>query len=169
MMQVMVQAARDSAGAAPTREPVEAPGSRTVRLLARLAQGGARGREETKSKMALMAHRLKLGYHHLGEVLADSGRLPDADLVFFFDRAELPRVVGDARHRRPRASGRVQRREALAFQQSLEFDDVSVGRPAPILARPPGALTDDQIVGSAGQSRHRGRHCARGEVDPGCA
>ena len=31
---------------------------------------------------------------HMGEVLAETGRLPDADLVFFFDRAELHRVVG---------------------------------------------------------------------------
>ncbi|WP_197376023.1 PEP/pyruvate-binding domain-containing protein [Mycolicibacterium baixiangningiae] len=146
MMQVMVQAARDSAGETPTRKRVETPGSRTVRLLARLAQGGARGREETKSKMALMAHRLKLGYRHLGEVLADSGRLPDADLVYFFDRTELPRVVGDA-DIADLVQRALQRRNALAFQQSLEFEDVSVGRPAPILARPSGSVTDDQISG----------------------
>jgi phosphohistidine swiveling domain-containing protein len=149
MMQVMLQAARDSDGELPTRAPVEAPGSRTVRLLARLAQGGARGREETKSKMALMAHRLKLGYHHLGEVLADSGRLPDADLVFFFDRLELPRVVGsdsDTADIADLVESALKRREALAFQQSLEFDDVSVGRPAPILVRPQ-AVAGDQISG----------------------
>ena len=81
MMQVMVQSARETPHAVPKRDVVEAPRSRTVRLLARLAQGGARGREETKSKMALMAHRLKLGYRHLGEVLADSGRIPDADVA----------------------------------------------------------------------------------------
>lgn len=145
MMQVMLQAARDPAGVRPTRQPVEEPGSRTVRLLARLAQGGARGREETKSKMALMAHRLKLGYHHLGEVLADSGRLPDADLVFFFDRAELPRVVGAADIADLVEQAR-QCREALAFQQSLEFEDVSVGRPAPVVARPQ-AVAGEQISG----------------------
>lgn len=146
MMQAMVQSVRDSTGEQPPRRRVDVPASRTVRLLARLAQGGARGREETKSKMALMAHRLKLGYHHLGEVLASSGRLPDADLVFFFDRAELRRVVGD-----PDVAELVhrarQRREALAFQQALEFDDVSVGRPAPILSRAPGTITDDEILG----------------------
>ncbi|MGV0780830.1 PEP/pyruvate-binding domain-containing protein [Mycolicibacterium sp. XJ775] len=146
MMQVMVQAARDSVGERPIRKRVETPGSRTVRLLARLARGGARGREETKSKMALMAHRLKLGYRHLSEVLADSGRLPDADLVFFFDRAELPLVVGDG-DIADLVQRAQQRRDALAFQQSLEFEDVSVGRPAPILARPAGAVTDDQIPG----------------------
>ena len=146
MMQAMVQSARDSTGKPPPRRPVDVPASRTVRLLARLAQGGARGREETKSKMALMAHRLKLGYHHLGEVLAASGRLPDADLVFFFDRAELHRVVGDADVAELVRRAR-QRREALAFQQALEFDDVSVGRPTPILSRAPGTITDDEVLG----------------------
>ena len=146
MMQAMVQSARDSTGEQPPRRRVDVPASRTVRLLARLAQGGARGREETKSKMALMAHRLKLGYHHLGEVLAASGRLPDADLVFFFDRAELRRVVGDADVAELVRRAR-QRREALAFQQALEFDDVSVGRPTPILSRAPGTITDDEVLG----------------------
>ncbi|KQY06417.1 pyruvate water dikinase [Mycobacterium sp. Root135] len=146
MMQAMVQSARDSTVTPPPRRPGDVPASRTVRLLARLAQGGARGREETKSKMALMAHRLKLGYHHLGEVLAASGRLPDADLVFFFDRAELHRVVGDGDVAELVDRAR-QRRDALAFQQALEFDDVSVGRPAPILSRAPGTITDDEILG----------------------
>ncbi len=146
MMQVMLRAALDPADRGPVRKQPDAPTSSAVRFLARLAQGGARGREETKSKMALMAHALKRGYRHLGEVLAQMGQLPDADLVFFFDRAELHRIVADAD-----ISGLVQRalrrREALAFQDSLEFDDVSVGRPKPITAKPPSAYTDDQIVG----------------------
>jgi pyruvate,water dikinase len=146
MMQVMLQAARDSTSGTPPRKRVEMPETRTLRVLARLAQGGARGREETKSKMALMAHRLKLGYRHLGEVLAESGRLPDADLVFFFDRAELPQVVGDGDIADLVQRAR-QRRDALDFQQSLEFEDVSIGRPAPILTRPAGTVTDDQILG----------------------
>jgi len=175
MMQAMVQSARDSTGKPPPRRSVDVPASRTVRLLARLAQGGARGREETKSKMALMAHRLKLGYHHLGEVLAASGRLPDADLVFFFDRAELHRVVGEADVVELVDRAR-QRREALAFQQALEFDDVSVGRPAPILSRAPGTITDDEILGRpasrgiaegvvrVAKSIHDARDVQRGEI-----
>jgi pyruvate,water dikinase len=41
----------------------------------------------------------------------------------------------------------VKRREALAFQNSLEFDDVSVGRPVPLIARPQVGVTGDQIIG----------------------
>ncbi|MBD1322565.1 PEP/pyruvate-binding domain-containing protein [Gordonia hankookensis] len=148
MMQVMVRSALDPVDTARSSAEQAVPRSSTVRLLARWAQSGARGREHTKSKMALMAHRLKLGYRHLGEVLAGSGRLPDADLVFFFDRTELHRVVGgddvvglvrDA----------VKRREALAFQDSLEFDDVSVGRPSPLVTPPQRGDTGDAIVGRA--------------------
>lgn len=175
MMQVMVQAARESTGQRPARHRVEEPTSRTVRLLARLARGGARGREETKSKMALMAHRLKRGYRHLGEVLADSGRLPDPDLVFFFDRSELPLVVGDG-DIADLVQRALRRRAALAFQQSLEFDDVSVGRPDPIVARRPGTVTDDQILGRpasrgivegtvrVAKSIHDAREVQRGEI-----
>ncbi|MGY4711596.1 PEP/pyruvate-binding domain-containing protein [Mycolicibacterium sp. CBM1] len=176
MMHVMVQSARSSVVEEPAPpKHAEAPRSRTVRLLARLAQGGARGREETKSKMALMAHRLKLGYHHLGQVLAESGRLPDADLVFFFDRAELPRVVGDG-DIDDLVQRALQRREALPFQQSLEFDDVSVGRPTPILTRVRGTLADDQLAGRpasrgiaegtvrVAKSIHEARGVQRGEI-----
>ncbi len=157
MMQVMLRAALGSAGratASATGVTGQLP-SRTVRALARLAQGGARGREETKSKMALMAHALKRGYRHLGEVLTASGRLPDPDLVFFFDRSELTRVVGDddIAELVQRACAR---RDALPFQDALEFDDVSVGRPVPVVAAPTATLTDGQIVG---------RPASRGSID----
>ena len=149
MMQVMLQAARDSTGEAPTRKRVEAPASRTVRLLARLAQGGARGREETKSKMALMAHRLKLGYRHLGEVLADSGRLPDADLVFFFDRAELPRVVGETSTTttsRTSCSGRGS--AARHWRSNSHWSSMTSPSDGPLPSSlDPQAVTGDQIAG----------------------
>ena len=146
MMQVMLGAVGEPAGRGPAPSAADAPTSRAVRVLARLAQGGARGREETKSKMALMAHALKRGYRHLGEVLARSGRLPDADLVFFFDRAELAHLVGE-QDTTALVQCAQRRRAALAFQDSLEFDDVYVGRPTPVVTPPPNACGDDQIVG----------------------
>ncbi|MCG7597621.1 PEP/pyruvate-binding domain-containing protein [Mycobacterium sp. PSTR-4-N] len=156
MMQVMLRAALDAGRrSAPPVGADQEPPSRAVRMLARMAQAGARGREETKSKMALMAHTLKQGYRHLGEVLARSGRLPDPDLVFFFDRSELPRVVGDddITELVKRAQAR---RDALPFQEALEFDDVSVGRPTPVIAARRTMCTDGQIVG---------RPASRGSVE----
>lgn len=158
MMQVMVRSALDPADRRPANVSVEAPTSSFIRLLARLAQGGARGREETKSKMALMAHSLKLGYRHLGEVLAEAGRLPDSDLVFFFDRAELKRIVG-SEDIAGLVQSAVKRREALAFQNSLEFDDVSVGLPIPLIVRPQRDASDGEIVG-----RPASRGCVEGVV-----
>lgn len=123
---------------------------RAVRVMARLARAGARGRESTKSRMALVAHRLSRGYRLLGERLAATGRLPDADLVFFFDRSELPKLVaGDAADAATgdlieRARGR---RAALDFQARLEFPDVSVGKPVPTRPKPPDGIEDGVIVG----------------------
>lgn len=153
MMQVMlrapIQVARE-------KTPAE-PESRTLRILARLAQGGARGREETKSRMAHVAHLLKRGYRHLGEVLAEQGRLPDADLIFFFDRHELAPLVSDDDIAALVSRAR-QRRDALAFQSALEFDDVSVGRPTPVI-RTATSPADGQIVG-----RPAGRGTVEGVV-----
>lgn len=174
MMQVMLRAALAPVGPSPDpahRNGVETT-SRTIGMMARLAQGGARGREETKAKMALMAHALKRGYRHLGEVLARTNRLPDADLVFFFDRSELRDVVadGDITELVQRA---LARRQALAFQDALEFNDISVGRPTPAIA-PPHVADGDTIVGRpAGRGSVEGSvrvaksvHDARG-VEPG--
>lgn len=180
MMQVMVRSVGDSRDLTsndssaqgstshdhgPATSRTDEPGSAVIRMLARLARGGARGREETKSKMALMAHSLKLGYRHLGEVLAASGRLPDADLVFFFDRAELALVVGRGGVEAGDRDGLVldgltqsalTRREALAYQDALEFPDVSVGRPSALVARPPREAAGGEIVG---------RPASRGSVE----
>lgn len=158
MMQVMVRSALDPADRGRATVYVDEPTSPAIRLLARFAQGGARGREETKSTMALMAHALKLGYRHLGEVLAGAGRLPDADLVFFFDRAELARVV-DSGDIGALVRSALRRREALAFQDALEFPDVSVGRPVPLIARPPREAAGGQIIG-----RPAGRGSVEGVV-----
>lgn len=148
MMQVMlrpVSLSRKESGDA-TRLEDPAPASRVLRLLARLAQGGARGREETKSRMALVAHLLKRGYRYLGEVLSDAGRIPDADLVFFFDRAELAELVSgdDVTALVERAQ---LRRDAMPFQAALEFEDVSVGRPTPVVRTAATPTADGQIVG----------------------
>jgi pyruvate,water dikinase len=120
--------------------------SRTVRAMARLAQAGARGREATKSRMVLVAYLLSRGYRLLGERLAAIGRLPDADLVFFFDRSELPALVGtgDVRDLIDRARAR---RSALAFQARLEFPDVCVGKPVPARPKPPAGIEDGVIAG----------------------
>ena len=92
MMQVMLRS--DPTDRCPAPTPVQAPTSRAIRVLARLAQGGARGREETKSKMAMMAHVLKRGYRHLGEVLAASGRLATTLVIVIGEFGRSPKLQG---------------------------------------------------------------------------
>lgn len=149
MMQIMLRApAPDREEAAPR------PGRGALGVLARLAQAGARGREETKSRMAQVAHRLKRGYRHLGAVLSERGDLPDPDLVFFFDRGELAALVAGDTTLVPRAE---QRRRALPFQAALHFPDVSVGRPEPAPPRAAVAVPADGEVS--------GRPAGRGVVE----
>ncbi|WP_028645128.1 PEP/pyruvate-binding domain-containing protein [Nocardioides sp. URHA0020] len=147
IMQAMLRARIATGNAArPTQAVDDADLPRALRSLARMARAGARGREATKSRMVLVAHRLSRGYRLLGEQLAAIGRLPDADLVFFLDRSELPAVVGSGD-----VSGLVaaaqSRRTALPFQARLEFPDVTVGKPVPFRPQPPEGIEDGVIVG----------------------
>lgn len=151
IMQSMLRARSLSGDAVrPEQRDLDADLPRALRTMARLARAGARGREATKSRMVLVAHRLGRGYRLLGEQLAEAGRLPDADLVFFFDRSELPRVVGN-QDISDLVAAAESRRAALPFQARLEFPDVSVGKPAPFKRQPP-PTTDGVIIGRPASS-----------------
>ena len=147
IMQAMLRARRATGRSArPARAQDDARLSRAVRTLARMARAGAAGREATKSRMVLVAHRLSRGYRLLGEQLVEQGRLPDADLVFFFDRRELPALLA-AEDTSAMVAAAESRRTALPFQARLEFPDVSVGRPTPFTPRAPEGIEDGVIVG----------------------
>ncbi|MBU2110266.1 MAG: pyruvate, water dikinase, partial [Actinobacteria bacterium] len=158
IMQAMLRARQlGNRGERPARavDDGDLPGS--VRRIARWARWGAAGREATKSRMVLVAHHLSRGYRLLGQQLAERGVLPDADLVFFFDRTELPALVdasgaGDQRDLVDMVSAAQSRRAALPFQQLLEFPDVSVGRPVPHVPQPPPSGEDGVIVGRPASS-----------------
>ncbi len=118
---------------------------RALRWLLPKAHTAIRQREQTKSLLVEATHRLKRGYRHLGEVLAKEGHLPDADLIFFFTRAEMRKFVDQ-----PSAEwvDKVQqRRVALSFHERLEFDDISVGKPEPRIWKPDGTANENQLLG----------------------
>ncbi|WP_030177179.1 PEP/pyruvate-binding domain-containing protein [Spirillospora albida] len=146
IMQAMLRARLLPGGTVRTGPPPREDVPRAVRVMARLARAGARGREATKSRMVLVAHRLGRGYRRLGERLAATGRLPDADLVFFFDRSELPALLG-AGGTGDLVARAEARRAALPFQARLEFPDVSVGKPVPARPKPPEGTGDGVIAG----------------------
>ncbi len=147
MMQAMLRA-RQVTGKTTrvSQAPDESGLSRGVRTLARMARKGAAGREATKSRMVLVAHRMSRGYRLLGEQLCALGLLPDADLVFFFHRTELPTLL-EAEDTSALVAAAEARRTALPYQARLEFPDVSVGRPVPFTPAPPQGMEDGVIVG----------------------
>ncbi len=147
IMQAMLRARLATGNEARATQVVDdADLPRALRTMARMARAGARGREATKSRMVLVAHRLGRGYRLLGEQLAELGRLPDADLVFFFDRSELPQLLG-TRDISTLVAEAESRRAALPFQARLEFPDVTVGKPVPFRPKPPEGIEDGVIIG----------------------
>ena len=113
---------------------------RALRWMLPRAHQAIRQREYTKSLLVDVTNRLKRGYRHLGGLLAREGRLPDADLVFFFTHDELTRFC--AAPARAGADHALARRRALAYQDRLHFADVMVGPPRPLPAAPPTAAAD---------------------------
>jgi len=124
-----------------------------LRWLLPRAHAAIRRREHTKSRLVEVAHRFKLGFRHLGELLAAAGALPDADLVYFFSAGELPAFAS-----RPDAAAverALARRAAFPYQQRFEFPEIAVGIPQPL---EPRAIT------TCGNILH-GRPASRGVVE----
>ena len=108
--------------------------SRGLRWVLPRAHNAIRRREHTKSQLVEVAHRFKLGFRQLGQLLAGEGKLPDADLVYFFSAGELPGFVANPD---PAAVSRaIARRAAFAYQQQLVFPEISVGLPQPLEPQP---------------------------------
>ena len=128
---------RGPRAARPVAGPATAAPPRGMGWLVRLAQSGVRRRERTKSLLVTIVTTFKAAYRQLGALLADEGRLPEADAVFFLTHEELGRLVGE-----PEGDDRwrelvAQRRQALAYQTRLHFPDVFVGSAPPLPPEPP--------------------------------
>jgi pyruvate,water dikinase len=119
--------------------------SRALRWLLPKAHFAIRQREHTKSMMVMATHRLKRGYRHLGILLEQAGHLSDADLVFFLTHEELktfclaPDVASDKLAK--------QRRVALSFHEKMEFDDIYVGKPEPVVYQASKSANEGELIG----------------------
>ncbi len=127
--------------------------SRGLRWLLPKAHNAVRRREHTKSHLVTVGHRFKLAFAHLGKLLADADILPDADLVYFFTFDELPELVATRDSRMVEQAGR--RRDALPFQQRLNFPEISVGAAQPL---------QEQAV-DIGEGKIAGRPASSGVVE----
>ncbi|CAA0101307.1 Prodigiosin synthesizing transferase PigC [Halioglobus japonicus] len=127
--------------------------NRGLRWILPKAHNAIRRREHTKSQLVEVAHRFKQGFRHLGNLLHAEGVLPEADLVNFFSTDELPGLV--AAPDQVAVERALARREALAYQQRLEFPEISVGVPQPLELR--AIDTTDGVL--------HGRPASRGVVE----
>ena len=127
--------------------------SRGLRAVLPKAHDAIRRREHTKSQLVAIAHRFKLAFYHLGDLLEKEGHLPDADLVHFFAFEELPDFVASPTEEA--VAQAISRRAALEFQQCFSFPEISVGMPRPL---------EEQVV-EATDGQLTGRPASRGVVE----
>jgi len=107
-------------------------GARTlIRWLLPRAREEVVERERSKSFSVWLARQLKRGYVDFARRLVQQNRLPDADLVFFFEHRELERLAhGPQRELVRRAQ---QRRRLHPRKMATEFPRVCKGKPMPVV------------------------------------
>jgi len=103
-------------------------------------------RERSKSFSVWLARQLKRGYVDFAKRLVADGRLPDADLIFFFEHGELERLgQGPAQELVRRAE---HRRRLHPRKVATEFPRVCQGKPVPLAMMENGAQDGDVMQGT---------------------
>ncbi|MGZ4847762.1 MAG: PEP-utilizing enzyme, partial [Halobacteriota archaeon] len=162
-----VRAARSGHMKPPKGKPGSVPPM--LALLVRIGQRGIRDREMSKSLLVMVATHFKRAYRTLAHQMVDEGLLPDDDLVFFLQHAELGELLRD---RDPQLIKRaLARRDVLPYQEKLFFKDNSRGKAEPIdPPRPSGEGILHGKPASLGVARGRARVALTlaeaGEVQP---
>ncbi|XP_054278896.1 uncharacterized protein Mb2073c-like [Macrosteles quadrilineatus] len=98
--------------------------------LAGLASSAAARREMSKDASLRVVHQLRLGYMRLATLMAQEGRLPTPQLVWYCTHYELGTLLGPSN---PALLHKISRRQR-SWQQwdELQFPEVMVGTPEPI-------------------------------------
>ena len=87
-------------------------------------------REKTKSLLIRTIHVFRMAYRRLAQLLVLDGKIPDADLIFYFTHSELQDLI--------RSNGvalinkAVRRRKLHPELDSLVFPEMSLGLPKPV-------------------------------------
>lgn len=104
-----------------------------LRRLLPLAHAAIRTREHTKSGLVAVTTEFKHAYRALGSRMAEEGRLPDQDAVFFLTHQELGELL---RGRRELSEIAASRRKVIDYQMPLHFLEVFQDRPEPLGLEP---------------------------------
>lgn len=94
------------------------------------ARVAVRNRERTKSLTVLPIRQTRRILLKLAELLVAEGRIPDADLLFFFTRQELPLLISAPQPALIQKA--LRRRRKLAQQVGLQMPRYCLGRPVPV-------------------------------------
>jgi pyruvate,water dikinase len=141
----------------------------TLAPLVRFARRSIRNREKSKSQVITVITFFKRAYRTLARQMVAESLLPDDDVVFFLQHAELGKLLRD---RDPKLAERaLARREALPFQTKLIFPEIFRGKAEPVdppLPSGEGVLHGKTV--SRGVVRGRARvaltRASAGEVQP---
>jgi phosphohistidine swiveling domain-containing protein len=143
-----------SQGDQPSMRRSGAPQPARFRWLGPIAHAAVRNRERAKSLLVKLTVHFKRAYRELGAQLVEEGRLPDPDAVYFLlheEVGELARSEDSSTF----AARALARRDALGYQETLTFPEVTVGMPEP-----------ESIVAESGDSnRIVGKPVSRGQVE----
>ncbi len=156
----------------PKGQPKGKQGSVPLMLapLIKFANRSVRNREISKSQVVLVITLFRRAYRALARQMVDEGLLPDDDVVFFLQHAELGKLLRD---RDPELVKRaLARREVLPFQMKLSFPTIFRGKAEPVDQTVPdgdGILHGKTVSLGVVQGRARvARTLAEaGEVQPG--
>ncbi len=118
-----------------------------INFIIKQARKGVVNREFTKSMSIKVLDKFKTAYRELADVLADSGVLPDSDLIFFLTHQELKRLINNDEAALIKKA--VARRRILEEQKKLKFEQVSLGKPKPIEADIPAIYKKAVMTGSS--------------------
>jgi pyruvate,water dikinase len=87
-------------------------------------------REKTKSLLIRTIHVFRMAYRRLAQLLVRDGKIPDANLIFFFTHSELQELI---RSNGVALINKANRRRKLYPElDALVFPEMSLGIPKPI-------------------------------------
>lgn len=113
---------------------LKTPKSAITRMILRRtikqSQIAVQRREQTKSNFISINHELRLGFQHLGNLMAKEGYLPSPDLVFYLNIRELKFLL---KTRDVQLTKKAMRRQKLSQELDKErYSDLMWGLPEPI-------------------------------------
>ncbi|MCX6347734.1 MAG: hypothetical protein NTZ89_07385, partial [Actinobacteria bacterium] len=112
------------------------------------ARTGVKNRELSKSMCIKVLEQFKVAYSFLARKMVISGLLPDEDLIYFLQHAEIRQLVMEGESKLIKKA--FARRRLLPEEQLLKFKEVYIGKPVPVTIETAKAEIGTVLNGSPG-------------------